>query len=39
MGKGTTPADEDGYMGLKTLRRGNTEVEELELCGGMEGWY
>lgn len=35
MGKDITSA---GYVGLKTLRR-NTEVEELELHGAIEGWY
>lgn len=39
VGKDTTSAGEDRYVGLKTLKRGNTEVEELEPHGGMEGWY
>lgn len=39
VGKGTKSADDDGYKGLKTLRRENTEVEELELRGAMERWY
>ena len=34
VGKGTTSADKDGYMGHKTQGRGNTEVEEWNYVGG-----